>query len=145
MIADGEIRTRDPLLTRQVQSPLFYLGLLYIYAIIYSNIAQCLAHLFRKQKVASSNLVVGLYICLYIYYASVSEWSKATDSSSVLFGGVGSNPIGCSEGKKKYIYIKYIYIYVCIYIICILGRVVLGAAFRSQYLRMRGFESHRMQ
>ena len=27
--------------------------------------------------------------------ASVAEWSKATDSSSVLFGGVGSNPTGC--------------------------------------------------
>ena len=26
--------------------------------------------------------------------ASVAEWSKATDSSSVLFGGVGSNPTG---------------------------------------------------
>ena len=25
-------------------------------------------------------------------YAWLAEWSKATDSSSVLFGGVGSNP-----------------------------------------------------
>ena len=29
--------------------------------------------------------------------ASVAEWSKATDSSSVLFGGVGSNPTGCTN------------------------------------------------
>ncbi len=55
-------------------------------------------------------------MCIYIYYASVAEWSKATDSSSVLFGGVGSNPIGCSEGKKKiYIYKIYLYMYVYIY------------------------------
>ena len=27
--------------------------------------------------------------------ASVAEWSKPTDSSSVLLGGVGSNPTGC--------------------------------------------------
>ena len=45
----------------------------------------------------------------------MAEWSKATDSSSVLFGGVGSNPIGCTlvmlffffiilsyQNKKKY-------------------------------------------
>ena len=30
-----------------------------------------------------------------VIIASVAEWSKATDSSSVLFGGVGSNPTGC--------------------------------------------------
>ena len=30
----------------------------------------------------------------------MAEWSKATDSSSVLSGGVGSNPTGC----KQYIY-----------------------------------------
>ncbi len=37
----------------------------------------------------------------------MAEWSKATDSSSVLFGGVGSNPTGC---RQKI----YIYIYICI-------------------------------
>ncbi len=27
----------------------------------------------------------------------MAEWSKATDSSSVLFGGVGSNPISATQ------------------------------------------------
>jgi hypothetical protein len=31
----------------------------------------------------------------------VAEWSKATDSRSVLFGGVSSNLTGCNEKKKK--------------------------------------------
>ena len=37
----------------------------------------------------------------------MAEWSKAVDSSSILFGGVGSNPTGCitliawmAEGSK---------------------------------------------
>ena len=58
--------------------------------IIHASIAQWLVHLFHKQKVASSNLAV-------CSIASVAEWSKATDSSSVLFGGVGSNPTGCNH------------------------------------------------
>jgi hypothetical protein len=29
-------------------------------------------------------------------YALMAEWSKATDSSSVLFGGVSSNLTGCN-------------------------------------------------
>ena len=39
--------------------------------------------------------------------ASMAEWSKAADSSSVLFGGVGSNPTGCNfcfNNKKIIIY-----------------------------------------
>ena len=32
---------------------------------------------------------------VYLVLASVAEWSKAVDSSSTLFGGVGSNPTGC--------------------------------------------------
>ena len=35
----------------------------------------------------------------------MAEWSKATDSSSVLFGGVSSNLTGC---KKKYYYFLFI-------------------------------------
>ncbi len=35
---------------------------------------------------------VCVYICEYIKYAWMAEWSKAADLSSVIFGCVGSNP-----------------------------------------------------
>ena len=41
--------------------------------------------------------------------ASMAEWSKATDSSSVLFGGVGSNPTGCNTFLFKEKNILYYY------------------------------------
>ncbi len=41
--------------------------------------------------------------------AFMAEWSKATDSSSVLYGGVGSNPTRCNHIYIYYIIIIIIY------------------------------------
>ncbi len=45
--------------------------------------------------------------------AFVAEWSKAVDSSSILFGGVGSNPTGCMQYLIIFI-IYSIYMHTCI-------------------------------
>ena len=88
--------------------------------IIYARVAQSVEHWSNKPTVAGSIPVVSSDIFMStaghaqcpravdvpctgsvnIILASVAEWSKATDSSSVLFGGVGSNPTGCSARSR---------------------------------------------
>ncbi len=41
----------------------------------------------------------------------MAEWSKATDSSSVLFGGVGSNPTSGSMKLFLFFFCEYILIH----------------------------------
>ena len=78
-----------------------------------------LLHLFRKQRVTSSILVVGFYSSFKIFFffffhetrpkkiffhAFMAEWSKAIDSSSILFGGVSSNLTECKNTAKKFFF-----------------------------------------